>query len=151
MTKSFEESLSFFKDKISDCIRSKKSISVITHSDCDGLASGSIITKALIRAGAKCTVCTSKEFSQDVIKSLKKDSRNFHIVTDFGGGFANNLDQSLGEDWIVLDHHQILEYEHDNPRVINAWKYDIDGGTEICASGMAFFAAMSLDEKNSDL
>ena len=151
MAKSFDESLSFFKDKISDCIRSKKSISVITHSDCDGIASGSIITKALIRAGAKCTVRTSKEFSQDVIKSLKKDSRNFHIVTDFGGGFANNLDQSLGEDWIVLDHHQILEYENDNPRVINAWKYDIDGGTEICAGGMAFFAAMSLDEKNSDL
>jgi len=151
MTKSFDESLSFFKDKISECIRSQKSISVTTHIDCDGLASGSIITKALIRAGANCTLRTSKEFSQDVINSLKEDSRDFHIVTDLGGGFSNNLDQSLGEDWIVLDHHQILEYEHDNPRVINAWKYDIDGGTEICAGGMAYFAAMSLDEKNSDL
>ena len=151
MTKSLDESLSFFKDKISECIRSQKSISVTTHIDCDGLASGSIITKALIRAGANCTLRTSKEFSQDVINSLKEDSRDFHIVTDLGGGFSNNLDQTLGEDWIVLDHHQILEYEHDNPRVINAWKYDIDGGTEICAGGMAYFAAMSLDEKNSDL
>ena len=151
MTKSLDESLSFFKDKISECIRLKKSISVTTHIDCDGLASGSIITKALIRAGAKCTVSTSKEFSQGVIDSLKTDSRNFHIVTDLGGGFANSLDQSLGEDWIILDHHQILEYEHDNPRVLNAWKYGIDGGTEICAGGMAYLAAMSLDEKNSDL
>ncbi len=151
MTKSFDESLSYFKDKISECIKSQKSISVTTHIDCDGLASGSIITKALIRAGAKCTVRTSKEFSQNVINSLKKDSRDFHIVTDLGGGFANNLDQSLGEDWIVLDHHQISENEHDNPRVINAWKYDIDGGTEVCAGGMAYLAAMSLDDKNSDL
>ena len=55
MTSSLDESLSFFKDKISDCIKSKKSISVTTHIDCDGLTSGSIITKALIRAGAKCT------------------------------------------------------------------------------------------------
>ena len=151
MTRSLDESLSFFKDKISDCIKTKKSISVTTHIDCDGLTSGSIITKALIRAGAKCTVRTSKEFSQNVVDSLKEDSRDFHIVTDLGGGFANNLDQSLGEDWIVLDHHQISENEYDNPRVINAWKYDIDGGTEICAGGMAYLAAMSLDDKNSDL
>jgi len=49
MTKVFEESLSLFKDKVSDCIKSNKSISITTHIDCDGLTSGSIITKALIR------------------------------------------------------------------------------------------------------
>ncbi len=151
MTKTLDESLSFFKDKISDCIKSKKSISVTTHIDCDGLTSGSIITKALIRAGARCTVRTSKEFSKKVIDSLKKDSRDFHVIIDLAGGFANNLDESLGENWIVLDHHQISEKEHDNQKVINAWKYGIDGGTEICAGGMAYLAAMALDDKNSDL
>ncbi len=151
MAKSLDESLSFFKDKISDCVKSGKSISVTTHIDCDGLTSGSIITKALIRAGAKCTLRTSKEFSQNVIDSLKQDSRDFHIVTDLAGGFADNLDQTLGEDWFVLDHHQISETEQENPRVINAWKYGIDGGTEICAGGMAYLASMALDDKNSDL
>jgi len=151
MTKTLDESLSFFKDKISDCIKSKKSISVTTHIDCDGLTSGSIIIKALIRAGARCTVRTSKEFSKKVIDSLKKDSRDFHVITDLAGGFANNLDESLGENWIVLDHHQIPEKEHGNQKVINAWKYGIDGGTEICAGGMAYLAAMALDDKNSDL
>jgi RecJ-like exonuclease len=151
MTKTLDESLSFFKDKISDCIKYRKSISVTTHIDCDGLTSGSIITKALIRAGARCTVRTSKEFSKKVIDSLKKDSRDFHIITDLAGGFANNLDESLGENWIVLDHHQISEKEHDNQKVINSWKYGIDGGTEICAGGMAYLAAMALDDKNSDL
>jgi RecJ-like exonuclease len=151
MTKTLDESLSFFKDNISDCIKSKKSISVTTHIDCDGLTSGSIITKALIRAGAKCTVRTSKEFSKKVIDSLKKDSRDFHVITDLAGGFANNLDESLGENWIVLDHHQISEKEQENQKVINAWKYGIDGGTEICAGGMAYLAAMALDDKNSDL
>ena len=151
MTKSLDESLAFFRDIVSDSIKSQKSISVTTHIDCDGLTSGSIITKALIRAGAKCTLRTSKEFSQNVIDSLKKDSRDFHIVTDLGGGFGENLDHNLGEKWIVLDHHQISEKEHDNPRVINAWKYDIDGGLEICAGGMAYLAALALDRKNSDL
>ena len=85
MTKEFQESLSLFKDKISDCIKSNKSISITTHNDCDGLTSGSIITKALIREGAKCTIRTSKEFSKNVIQSLKTDSRDFHIITDLGG------------------------------------------------------------------
>ena len=151
MTKSLDESLSFFKDQVFDCIKSGKSISITTHIDCDGLTSGSIITKALIRAGAKCTVRTSKEFSQNVINSIKQNSRDFHIITDLGGGFAESLDKDLGDNWIVLDHHQISEEELENPRTINAWKYGIDGGTEICAGGMAYLASMALDEKNSDL
>ena len=151
MTKGFEESLSLFKDKISDCIKSKKSISITTHIDCDGLTSGSIIAKALIREGAKCTLRTSKEFSKNIVESFKTDSRDFHIVTDLGGGFAKDLNQTLGDDWIVLDHHQISEEEKDNQNVINAWKYGMDGGSEICAGGMAYLAAMALDEKNSDL
>ena len=151
MTKGFEESLSLFKDKISDCIKSKKSISITTHIDCDGLTSGSIIAKALIREGAKCTLRTSKEFSKNIVESFKTDSRDFHIVTDLGGGFGKDLNQTLGDDWIVLDHHQISEEEKDNQNVINAWKYGIDGGSEICAGGMAYLAAMALNEKNSDL
>ena len=151
MTKGFEESLSLFKDKISDCIKSQKSISITTHIDCDGLTSGSIIAKALIREGANCTLRTSKEFSKNIVESFKTDSRDFHIVTDLGGGFAKELNQTLGDDWIILDHHQISEEEKDNQNVINAWKYGIDGGSEICAGGMAYLAAMALNEKNSDL
>ena len=151
MTKSLDESLSFFKDKISDCIKSKKSISVTTHIDCDGLTSGSIMTKALIRAGANCTVRTSKEFSKNVLESFKTDSRDFHVITDLAGGFAKELDNTLGDNWIVLDHHQIPDEEMDNQNVINSWKYGIDGGLDICAGGMAYLASVALDERNSDL
>jgi len=151
MTKAFEESLSLFKDKISDCIKSRKSISITTHMDCDGLTSGSIIAKALIREGARCTLRTSKEMSKNVVESFKTDSRDFHIITDLGGGFGKDLNQTLGDNWIILDHHQISEEEKDNQNIINAWKYGIDGGSEICAGGMAYLAAKALNEKNSDL
>jgi single-stranded-DNA-specific exonuclease len=151
MTESLNESLSYFKDKISDCIKSNKSIFVTTHLDCDGLTSGSIITKALIREGAKCTVRTSKEFTKNIAESFKTDSRDFHIITDLAGGFANTLDKELNDNWMVLDHHQIPDEELDNQNVINSWKFGIDGGTEICAGGMAYLASMALDGKNSDL
>ncbi|MFB5646243.1 MAG: DHHA1 domain-containing protein, partial [Nitrosopumilaceae archaeon] len=80
-----------------------------------------------------------------------KNSRDLHVITDLGGGFAKDLDESLGENWMVLDHHEISEDEHENERVINAWKFGINGGTEICAGGMAYLAANSLDDKNVDL
>ncbi len=151
MEKSLDEALANFSEKISQCIKSKKSISVTTHIDCDGITSGSIITKALIRAGANCTVSTSKEMNKNVIEKLKDDQRDFHVITDLAGGFAKELDENLGENWVVLDHHQIPQEEFDNERVINAWKYDIDGGTQISAGGMAYLAANAIDEKNSDL
>jgi len=151
MGKNLEQHLSNFSDRILDHIRNGKDVSVTTHIDCDGLTSGAIITKALIRAGAKVTVRTTKEMSLGVVKNMQSDSRDFHIVTDLGGGFAKQFDESMGENWFVLDHHEILEEEHDNDRVINAWKYGIDGGIEICAGGMAFLAAKALDRRNSDL
>lgn len=151
MEKSFEQALTGFKDKIVDCVKLKKSISVITHIDCDGITSGSIITKALIRAGANCTVTTAKEFNKKVIQRLANDQRDFHVITDLGGGFAKELDESLSDNWFVLDHHQISQEEFDNERVINAWKYGIDGGVQISAGGMAYQAAKIMDEKNSDL
>lgn len=151
MPKALDDALDNFENKISDCIRSGKSIFVVTHIDCDGITSGSIITKALIRAGAKCTVRTFPEINKNVIANLQKDVRDFHVITDLGGGFAKDLDEKLGENWFVLDHHQIPKEEFENDRVINAWKYGIDGGTQISAGGMAFLAAKTLDNRNSDL
>ena len=151
MSKNIQESLSYFSDKISDAIKSKKSILVTTHIDCDGITSGSIITKALIRQGANCTVRTTNEFSQNLIERLKKEEKGLHVITDLAGGFAKNLDASIGDNWVVLDHHQIPDEEIDNQNVINAWKFDIDGGTEICAGGMAYLASTALNKDNTDL
>lgn len=151
MVQSLSESFSSFSDRVSDLIKSSKDIMVVTHIDCDGITSGSIMTKALIRAGAKVTAKAVKEMSEGVIRGMQQDGRDMHIVTDLGGGFASQFDEHLGDKWFVLDHHEIAESEHDNPRVINAWKYGIDGGVEICAGGMAFLAAKAMDRHNSDL
>lgn len=151
MSSHLNNALSYFHDKISESIKSNKSISIITHHDCDGLTSGSIITKALTRAGAKCTVRSVKELSKNIIEKMKKDRRDFHVITDLGGGFAKDLDELLEDRWMVIDHHQILQEEFDNERVLNAWKYEIDGGTEISAGGMAYTVSQALHEKNTDL
>jgi RecJ-like exonuclease len=146
-----DQALSYFHDRVSDCIKTGKNISVITHLDCDGITSGSIVTKSLIRAGAKCTVRTVNEFSKNILEKMKTDSRQFHIITDLGGGFAKDIDNTLDDQWIVVDHHQIPQEEFDNQRVINAWKYDVDGGKDISAGGMAYLVSKALHQENTDL
>lgn len=151
-SRSLDESLSLFSDRVHDCIKANKDILVATHIDCDGIMSGSMITKALIRAGARCTVATLKEFDADTAESFRKDRRNLHIVTDLGGGFADSLDGTLGKDrWMILDHHQIPDSEMDNPNVINSWRFGIDGGADMCAGSMAYVAAISIDDVNADM
>ena len=151
MGKILQESLSNFSDRISDAVKAKKNILVTTHIDCDGITSGSIISKALIRYGAKCTVRTTNEFSENLVDRMQKETRDLHVITDLGGGFGNLLNEKLSDNWMVLDHHEISEDEHENELVINAWKFDMDGGVEICAGGMAYLAANTLDEANEDL
>ena len=151
MTDKLDAALSYFHDKISDCIKSGRNISVITHLDCDGITSGSIVTKSLIRSGAKCTVRTVNEFNKNLVDKMKNDSREFHVITDLGGGFAKELDAGLDDNWIVVDHHQIPEEEFDNQRVINAWKYGVDGGLEVSAGGMAYLVSNALHKENTDL
>jgi len=151
MTNKLDTALSYFHDKVTDSIKSGKNISVITHLDCDGITSGSIVTKSLIRSSAKCTVRTVTEFNKNLVDRMKNDSREFHIITDLGGGFAKELDVGLNDNWIVVDHHQIPDEEFDNERVINAWKYDIDGGLEVSAGGMAYLVSKALHKENTDL
>lgn len=146
-----DESLSMFADRMADCIRNRKPVMVVTHMDCDGLASGAIIAKALIRAGAACTVRSSVEFNSGTVEEMSKDGREFHVVTDLAGGFAEDMDAALGDRWVVLDHHHIPDAERDNERVVNGWKYGMDGGVEVCAGGMAYLAAVALDGGNADL
>ena len=76
MGKDLQQSLSNFSDKISDAVKSKKSILVTTHIDCDGITSGSIISKALMRENANYTVRTTNEFSQNLIQNLKKKTKD---------------------------------------------------------------------------
>ncbi|MEM2760127.1 MAG: DHH family phosphoesterase [Nitrososphaerales archaeon] len=147
----FQESLRFFRDKIFDVISADKEIAVITHVDADGITSGSIITKALIRNDAKCVLRTVSDMNANTIAKLKEENHEFYIICDLGAGFAEEMQNAFGENYLVIDHHQLPESEMDNDRVLNAWKYGIDGGRDVSAGGMCYMVAKTLDSRNRDL
>ena len=151
MPPTIDQGLSYFADAVADRVRSRTPVSVTTHIDCDGIASGGILARALARAGASFTVSAVKEFGRATIDALGSGTKRFHIIADLGGGMAGELDARLGGDWVVLDHHKIPEDEMDNERVINAWRFGIDGGSEVCGGGMSYLAAEAVDPRNADL
>src|SRR5919198_1330428 len=150
----FHKDLKPFCEKISTAVENDEEISIISHLDADGITSGSIISTSLARLGAKWSVRTVSDMNSSVIEQMKSESHDFYIITDLGAGMARELFDSLNNKWIIIDHHQIPQEEMTveyNDQILNAWKYDIDGGSEISAGGMAYMVANRIDSKNKDL
>ncbi|MFL6370054.1 MAG: DHH family phosphoesterase [Nitrososphaeraceae archaeon] len=148
------QDLKLFSEKISAVVENGEEISIISHLDADGITSGSIISTSLARLGAKWTFRTVSDINLNVIEQLKSDSHDFYIITDLGTGMARELFDSLNNKWIIIDHHQIPQEEMTadyNDQILNSWKYNIDGGSEISAGGMAYMVANAIDRKNKDL
>jgi RecJ-like exonuclease len=143
-----------FCEKIRSIGENGNEIFIITHLDADGIISASIICSALTRLGAKCTIRTVSDLTLDLIEQIQSENHDFYMVTDLGGGMANELFKALNNKWMIIDHHQIPSEEmlgDYNDQILNAWKYSIDGGKEICAGGMAYLVANTIDRKNRDL
>jgi RecJ-like exonuclease len=148
------QALKPFCEKINSVIENGNEISIISHLDADGIASASIISTSLARLGANCSVRTVSDMTLNVIEQMKYENHDFYIITDLGAGMANELLKALDKKWVIIDHHQIPKQEiaaEYTDQILNAWKYDINGGNEICAGGMAYMVANALDRKNRDL
>ncbi len=149
----FQQALEPFCEKIRS-VADGSDISVITHLDADGITAGSIMGVALKRLGARCSVRTVSDMNESVIERMKAEGRDFYIITDLGGGMAAKFQKALGKKWLIIDHHQIPDEEmitDDDNRILNAWKYGIDGSKDVCSGGMAYLVASALDKKNKDL
>jgi single-stranded-DNA-specific exonuclease len=148
------EALKPFCEKLRSVVENGSEIAIVTHLDADGITSGSIIAIALKRMGARYSIRAVSDMNSAVVEKMKSDNRDFHVVTDLGGGWASNLRKALGNKWVIIDHHQIPEEEmmiDDEGQILNAWKCGIDGGRHVPAGGMAYMVASALDRKNRDL
>jgi single-stranded-DNA-specific exonuclease len=148
------QGIKVFSEKISAVVENDEEISILSHLDTDGITSGSIISTFLARLGAKWTVRAVSDLNSNVIAQMKSDGHDFYIISDLGAAMAKELFDSLNNKWIIIDHHQIPQEEMTadyNEQILNAWKYGIDGDTEISSGGIAYMIANAIDSKNKDL
>jgi RecJ-like exonuclease len=129
-------------------ILERENFVIVNHHDADGLCSGAIIAKALERQGKKFINKTTKQLYSETIKEIKALGENF-VFVDFGSGQMNLLENSIKENFFVIDHHQPLESEYEFH--VNPFLFGFDGGNEISGSGMAYLLAKEMDKNNKDL
>jgi len=128
-----------------------KKILVLTHVDADGLASGSIVFSSLARKGADVTVRSIPDLDKRRIKELHGLDNDFVIFTDLAATLGSELEESIDDRFLAIDHHQIPEEFANKHYFLNAWQYGFDGGREACSSTMAYFFASTMDPANRDL
>ena len=117
------EALKPFCEKLRSVVENGREISIITHLDADGITSGSIVASALWRMGARYSVRAVSDMNPVIIEKIRADDRDFYVITDLGGGWASYLRKTLGDRWVIIDHHQIPEEEmltDDAGQILNA-------------------------------
>lgn len=126
---------------------------VLCHIDCDGLASGAIMGRALMRMNASFQIRAIKQFEEAALKECFGESRVI-ILTDMGSGNLDTLSKIDGSERVViLDHHQpMLDYVEEFKGIhVNPHFFGLNGASDISGSGIAYITAKSSNPLNIDL
>ncbi|MDR2203258.1 MAG: DHH family phosphoesterase [Nitrososphaerota archaeon] len=128
-------------------------ISCFSHLDADGVAAAGIISKTLYRLDARYRVRVMQWVDDKIINDITADKPQLVLLTDFGSGYLQLLNEKIPNTKIVImDHHQITATV-DNPNFVqvNPHEHGIDGATEVSGSGVTYFVAKAINPKNIDL
>ncbi|MCW4045428.1 MAG: DHH family phosphoesterase [Candidatus Bathyarchaeota archaeon] len=128
-------------------------IHVFSHLDADGVAAAGIIGKTLHRLDTRFRIRVTQWVDEKIINEITADKPQLVILTDFGSGYLDLLNEKTpNQKILILDHHQTTTTpENPNFVHINPHLHGIDGATDISGSGVTYFAAKAVDPKNTDL
>jgi single-stranded-DNA-specific exonuclease len=128
-------------------------IHVFSHLDADGIAAAGIIGKTLFRLDARFRIRITQWVDEKIIGDIIADRPQLVILTDFGSGYIELLDEKVPDfKVLILDHHQIIgNTDNENFTQVNPHSYGIDGATEVSGSGVAYFTSKAVNPKNVDL
>jgi single-stranded-DNA-specific exonuclease len=128
-------------------------IHCFSHLDADGIAAAGVITKALFRLDAKFRVRITQQLDEKIINEIVADKPQLVILTDFGSGYLNLLNEKIPNSRVlILDHHQINgDVNNANFVQVNPHMFGIDGASDVSGSGVAYFVAKAVSRTNIDL
>ncbi|MGA2680467.1 MAG: DHH family phosphoesterase [Candidatus Bathyarchaeia archaeon] len=130
-----------------------KFIHVCSHLDADGVAAAGVMGKTLCRLDAKYRIRITQQLDEKIITLIAADKPQLVILTDFGSGYLDMLQEKLPNSKVlILDHHQINgSLSNQNFVQVNPHMFGIDGASDISGSGIAYFVAKAVDSANVDL
>ncbi len=134
----------------SDIIKSYEDIRLISHNDCDGICSASIMAKALHREGKNFTLSFVKQLDLLTIQELSKEKNQLTIFTDLGSGYLENLQKHIKNPMVIIDHHQTSSgITREDIFHFNPLKFEIT--EDIAGSGLTYLVARAMHYKNREL
>jgi RecJ-like exonuclease len=137
---------------ILETVKDDSLIYVFSHLDADGVAAGGIICRALFRLDARFRIRITQWVDEKIMGEVLSEKPQLVIFADFGSGYIDLLKEKLANfKMVILDHHQIIGEETNNFVHVNPHLHGIDGARDISGSGVAYFAAKAIDERNVDL
>lgn len=151
--------------EIKDHIRKQNEILIVTHIDADGIAAGSIASKALKRVGIEHVVRFVKKLDENEINKIRNENPQMVWFTDLGSGALPMLN---GLDVVITDHHVPVKNEiprEDRTNILkfadavfdnhtfhlNPHLFGLDGANDLSGAGTTYLVAKMMDKKNSDL
>ena len=131
-----------------------KPIRLISHLDCDGITSASIIAETLRREKKKFILNIAKQLNEEILKNLSLEPYSTFIFTDLGSGYIKLISKHLkGKKIFIFDHHVPDDLSvHENIIHVNPHLADLDdASSQICGAGITYLFSKLLNEKNQDL
>ena len=144
----------FFKEidrtaKIVKALIKEKNVKIVSHYDADGLASASIMVKALDREGANFKLRVVKQLTEKEIGRMSVGEGDLLILLDLGSGQISSLSGILEKTQIlILDHHDPIRKEHMNLLHINPLVF---GEEEVSGAMVTYMFVKSLNPRNTEL
>lgn len=140
MTKQIPPEMKERYEKAKELIENSDDIKIYSHTDCDGISSGAILSSILKKIGKKFEI---EIVNLDVLENVPIE-HELTIFSDLGSG--QPVDRNANEDSkiLILDHHPPLrdidycdtvDYDY---LEINPIFYGIDGSQEICGGGLCY-------------
>lgn len=130
-----------------------KPVRIVGNLDTDGITASSVLCKAFSREGINYSISIVKQINDEVINGLKNEDCDIFVFVDLAASYVNRLNNELGKNIFILDHHlpEIKEKRVGNVRMVNPHLFEVDATKEIASAGIAYFFAKSINEINSDL
>jgi len=111
---------------------------VVHHYDCDGIASGAIVSAFFdeIEIKHEC-LCIRKLDNRtfDMIKAKANNQNREIVFTDIGSSCERLAEL---EKVVVIDHHQLFGKNFGKATIVNAMEHGFDGGIEVSAATTAY-------------
>ena len=129
-------------------------IRIISHRDADGITAGAILAKAIAREGGNFHLSIVKQLGEDLIKELADEKQKIYVFSDLGSGSIRLIEKYLSNASVVIaDHHppEDGEIKSDSHILVNPTQFGANSVRDLSGSGVAYFVAREINEKNRDL